>query len=259
MIPRSRAVRRAGLAVVAAVGIGLALPVTASAHVTVRPDVETSGSFAKLTVRVPNESDTAGTVALRVELPADPPFASVSVQPHVGWTAELTRETPPEPVEVGEFTLDEIVMAVTRTADDGVRIGPGEFDEFAISVGPLPAAGDYTLAAEQTYDDGEVVTWADGPDGDLPAPVLTVVDAAGQGSDAATSDERAEAKAERKAERQAARAAADDGSERANGADRATEDTSTNDPVARALAVGGLAVGAAGVGIGTVSLRRSRG
>ena len=183
----------------------------------------------------------------------------VSVQPNAGWTAELTRETPAEPVEVGEFTVDEIITAVTWTADDGVRIGPGEFDEFAISVGPLPAAGDYTLAAEQTYDDGEVVAWADGPDGGRPAPVLTVVEASGQGSDAATSADKAETKAERKAERQAARAEAGDGDPDGTVDDAATEDNGTNDPVARALAVGGLAVGAVGLGIGALSLRRSRG
>ena len=194
-----------------------------------------------------------GGLAVVADLPADPPFASVSVQPHVGWTAELARETPPEPVHVGEFALDEIATAVTWTADNGVRIGPGESDEFAISVGLLPAAGDYTLPAEHTYGDGEVVPWVDEPDGELPAPVLTVVNAPGQGS-AATSDERAEAKAERNAERQAARAAADDGSEGTTGADG----TGTNDALARGLAVGALAVGAVGLGIGAVSLRRSR-
>ncbi|HMG29297.1 MAG TPA: DUF1775 domain-containing protein [Jiangellaceae bacterium] len=180
-----------------------------------------------------------GGLAVVAELPADPPFASVSVQPHVGWTAELARETPPEPVEVGEFTLDEIVTAVTWTADNGVRIGLGEFDEFAISVGPLPAAGDYALPAEQTYDDGEVVMWADGPDDELPAPVLTVVDAAGQGADDAE--------------------AGDGGSDGANGTDGSLDGNGTDDPLARGLAVGGLAVGAVGLGIGAVSLRRSRG
>ena len=75
MTLRPRAVGRAGLAVAAAAGLALALPLMASAQVTVHLDVDTSGSFAKLTVRVPNESETAGTVALRVQLPADPPLA----------------------------------------------------------------------------------------------------------------------------------------------------------------------------------------
>ena len=79
MTLRPRAVGRAGLAVAAAAGLALALPLMASAQVTVHLDVDTSGSFAKLTVRVPNESETAGTVALRVQLPADPPLPFVSV------------------------------------------------------------------------------------------------------------------------------------------------------------------------------------
>ena len=44
-------------------------------------------------------------------------------------------------MEVDGFTLDEIVTAVTWTAEEGVQIGPDEFDEFAISVGPLPEPG----------------------------------------------------------------------------------------------------------------------
>src|SRR5690606_12270320 len=116
------------------------------------------------------------TVGLRVELPRETPFRSIRVQPQPGWTAELTRERLPEPMEVDGFTLDEIVTAVTWTADEGVQIGPDEFDEFAISVGPLPEPGDYPLPAEQIYSDGEVVEWADKPDADLPAPVLTVVE-----------------------------------------------------------------------------------
>src|SRR5919106_5350513 len=85
----------------------------------------------------------------------------------------LARERLPEPIDVGGFTLDEVVTAVTWTAEEGVQIGPDQFDEFAISVGPLPEPGDYPLPAEQIYSDGEVVAWADGPDRRPPAPALT--------------------------------------------------------------------------------------
>jgi uncharacterized protein YcnI len=229
----ARTLARLGAASVAVAGLALTLPATAAAHVTVRPDVDTSGSYTKLTFRVPNESDSAGTVGLRVELPADPPFRSVRVQPVAGWTAELTRERLAEPVAAGDFTLDEIVTAVTWTADDGVQIGPDEFDEFAISVGPLPEPGDYALPAHQFYSDGDVVAWADEPDADRPAPLLTVLAAAdgdGHGQDTAPESHD------------------DEGNTTTSGADR----------LARGLGVEGLALGAIGLGVGGSILRRTR-
>jgi uncharacterized protein YcnI len=231
---------RLGLTAATTAVLMFALPAAASAHVTVRPDVDTAGSWAKLTFRVPNESDTAGTVELRVEIPTEAPFRSVRVQPHPGWTAEVTRDALPEPVEVGDFVLDEAVTAITWTADDGVAIGPDEFDEFAISVGPLPEPGDYPLPSVQIYDDGEAVAWADEPDADYPAPVLTVVDGG---------DDEDDGHGHGGSDEQAADAVGD----------HAASDTGSNsDGVARGLAIGGLAVGAIGLGVGGTLLRRSR-
>jgi uncharacterized protein YcnI len=207
-----------------------AVPAAASAHVTVRPDVDTAGSWAKLTFRVPNESDSARTVELRVEIPAETPLRSVRVQPHPGWTAEVTREELAEPVEVGDFVLDEAVTAITWTADDGVAIGPDEFDEFAISVGPLPEPGDYPLPSVQIYDDGETVAWADEPDSDYPAPILTVIEGSGS----------------------------DDGHEHDETNVETESSDAGSDGVARGLGAGGLAVGALGLGIGGTLWRRSR-
>ena len=53
-----------GGALLAISGCTLALAAPASAHVTVNPRQATAGSYEKLTVRVPNESPTAGTVAV---------------------------------------------------------------------------------------------------------------------------------------------------------------------------------------------------
>ncbi|TDE13007.1 YcnI family protein [Jiangella asiatica] len=245
MIIHRRAVARATLAAAGAVAAGLALTATASAHVTIRPDVDTSGSYSKITVRVPNESDTAGTVQVQLDLPADTPFASVRVQPRPGWTAELTRTQFPEPVEVGDRVLEEAVTSVTWTADPGVRIGPDEFDEFAISVGPLPDPGTYYLPATQTYDDGEVVAWAEEPveggeEPERPAPELTVVEAEEPvegGDDAHSVDDTSE-------------------SSDTSGSSEASEDTT--DGLARGVGIGGVVVGAAGLGIGAAALRRRR-
>ncbi|WP_026874447.1 YcnI family protein [Jiangella gansuensis] len=244
MIIHRRAVARASLTAAGAIAAGLLLTATASAHVTIRPDIDTAGSYSKITVRVPNESDTAGTTQVRLDLPADTPFASVRVQPRQGWTAEVTRTQFPEPVEVGDRVLEEAVTSVTWTAEPGVRIGPDEFDEFAISVGPLPDPGTYYLPATQTYDDGEVVAWAeepaeDGAEPERPAPVLTVV-AAPEGGDAhAVSDSSHESS----------------GSDDADDAAASSGDGST-DGLARGVGIGGVVVGAAGLGLGAAALRR---
>jgi hypothetical protein len=56
------------------------------AHVSVSGDGATQGGFAVIAFRVPTESDTASTVGLEVQLPADQPLAFASVQPKPGWT-----------------------------------------------------------------------------------------------------------------------------------------------------------------------------
>lgn len=153
----------------------------ASAHVTVNPNEAAAGSYAKITFRVPTESATASTVALEVKLPTEHPFPSVSVMPVPGWTAMPTVTTFDQPVVEGRFNLTEATSSVTWTAQDGNGIAPGEFQEFSLSVGPVPDVASITLPSTQTYSDGSVVEWKDvaGPGVDPhsldhPAPVLTI-------------------------------------------------------------------------------------
>ena len=156
-------VRRIAAASVAAVGLAVVPALTASAHVTVSSPDATPGGFGKLVFRVPNESDSAGTTALSVDLPTDSPFAFVSVRPVAGWTVETTTEPLAEPVEMEGFTVTEAVANVTWTADSEENgIGPGEFTEFEVSAGPFPEDVDQLMfPATQTYSDGEVVEWAE--------------------------------------------------------------------------------------------------
>jgi periplasmic copper chaperone A len=56
-------------------------------------------------------------------------------------------------------------------------IKPGQFQEFPVSAGPLPATDKLVFKALQTYSDGNVVRWieepgADGKEPEHPAPVL---------------------------------------------------------------------------------------
>jgi uncharacterized protein YcnI len=193
MLHRSR--RRSSLVVGLVVGTAAGALVlfagAASAHVTVDPSQAGQGDYAKLTFRVPDESDTASTIRVRVMLP---PIPSVRVKPHPGWTVVVQKSKLPKPVDVGDFTLEEAVTSVTWTAAKGGGIAPGEFDEFDVSVGPLPDRPSLSFPAVQTYDDNKIVRWdqiptAGGAESEHPAPTLTLAAGVGgsHGVDPATS------------------------------------------------------------------------
>lgn len=188
--PRTTLVRvAAGTTLATALVLGSA--VAASAHVHVDPATTDAGAYSVLTVRVPNESDSASTTQVSVDLPTDHPLTYVGTEPVAGWTAVVEEGDLPEPVEVGGATITRAPVRVVWTAD-GAGIGDGEFQRFTISAGPLPEAGtDVVLPAHQTYSDGSVVDWdqlsEDGTEPEYPAPVFTTTEAAAEG-DAATAE-----------------------------------------------------------------------
>jgi uncharacterized protein YcnI len=166
----------------ATVLLALAAPLAASAHVHVTPDQATPGSTATLTFRMPNESATATTTKLEVDLPTDTPFTSVSYQPVAGWTTQITTGTLPKPIVNGNDTITQAPVSVTWTAQPGSELTAGQFQLFTVSVGPVPDTGSILLPAHQTYSDGSVVDWADvtpasGVEPAHPAPTLYVNDA----------------------------------------------------------------------------------
>ena len=186
----------AALTLALAATAATALP--ASAHVRVTPDATASGGYAALTFRVPNESDTASTTELVVTLPQDRPLATVSVRPVPAWTAKVTTAQLPEVVTANDLKLTEAPRTITWTADStAAGIAPGEYQEFAISAGPLPTPGELVLPARQTYSDGEVADWSDvaeegGDEPEHPAPSFEVTEAQEGGHHAAPEDEGSE-------------------------------------------------------------------
>ncbi|WP_016698879.1 YcnI family protein [Actinoalloteichus spitiensis] len=169
----------------AVVVLGLVGAGTASAHVSAQPGEAPAGGSAAVAFRVPNERSDAGTVAVTVTFPEEHPLTSVSTRPLPGWTSEVTTVEWDEPVEAHGVEVTEAISSVTWTAEEGVRIEPGEFQEFEVSLSGLPEDVDvFVMPAEQTYDSGEVVSWTDPPsrDGtepDLPAPTLRLVEDTG--------------------------------------------------------------------------------
>ena len=146
-----------------AVAAALALPATASAHVTLQPDTATAGGFTRLDVRVPNERDDSATTRIDVQFPEG--FESVSYEPRAGWDVKVQRSG----------------GRVTRITWSGGRVEPGQFTDFGLSLQmPEGADGDkLAFRALQTYDDGQVVRWIGPEDAEQPAPVVTLTAAGG--------------------------------------------------------------------------------
>ena len=217
----------------------LVLAAPASAHVTVNPSEAPQGSFTKLTFRVPNESDTASTTSVEVNLPEDAVIPYVSVKPVPGWTANIETRTLEEPVEAEGGEISEVVSKVTWS---GGAIAPGEFQEFEVSAGPLPDDVDQIeFPAIQTYDDGEISRWIEetpegGEEPEHPVPVLALVASTGDEHEAATPI-----------------SAAPDDSDEAAATTSDSDDDSSN-----ALAIVALVVGGLGVILGGLALIRNR-
>jgi uncharacterized protein YcnI len=165
----------------------LAAP-TAAAHVSLDPATAPAGGFVTLTFRVPNESPTAGTTKVEVRFPQDSPVAQVLTKPVPGWTVEVATQALTTPVKTEDGEVSEAVRSIVWTAQQGIRIGPGEFAEFEVAAGPLPDSADQlVMPTAQTYDDGTVTSWTDPPpaaggaEPEHPAPVLRLVKLPGEG------------------------------------------------------------------------------
>jgi uncharacterized protein YcnI len=147
--------------------------------VTVNPDAATKGGYTRVAFRVPNESDTAATTVVEVNLPTDTPIASVSLKPVGGWTAVAATAKLPTPVTTADGQVTEAVTKITWTAAAASAIKPGQFQEFEVSLGPLPDTERVVFKTLQTYSDGTVVRWidlptTDGTEPEHPAPVLNL-------------------------------------------------------------------------------------
>jgi uncharacterized protein YcnI len=173
--------RFAGAGVLAVVVLALSAA-AAQAHVTVNPKVAAPGSFQELTFQAPNESANARFVKLVVHLPSGQPLASLSPRALDGWTISTAKAPLPKPVTTDDGTVTEYVSQITWTAS-GSGIPPEQYQDFALSAGPLPSGGTMVFTVDQFYSDGTVVHWdqpspAGKPEPENPAPVLEVSDPA---------------------------------------------------------------------------------
>ncbi|TLG17929.1 YcnI family protein [Nocardia cyriacigeorgica] len=216
-------ISRAGCTVALGGGLLALTAGVANAHVTVDAPGAQQGSTAVATFRIPTESETAATTAVTVTVPN---LRVAMTEPMPGWTAKVDRNDKSE------------VTAVTWTADPGnPGVGPGQFQRFAVALGPLPQQDSVSFPTKQTYSDGKVVDWnqpADQGTAANSAPTLTLAAVSGDGP----------AEHGVKGENQSAAAGSDD--------------TGSIDTTARWLGGIGLAAGLLGLGLGVGSVIRGR-
>lgn len=242
----NRLVARAGALTATAALAALLAAGTASAHVTanVYGKPAEQGGYTAIVFRVPNEEPAAGTVKIEVSIDPQYAFASVRTRPVAGWKASIGKTKLDQPVKTPHGAeIEEVVTKVTWTAQGGHQIAPGttEFEEFALSAGPLPTTVEQlVLPTAQFYRGGKVVRWdapppAEGAEGaeepEHPAPVVPL--APSDGHDATTGPA---------VHTDPAEAAAETGV----------------DTTARWMGGAGLLLGALGLGLGAGATVRSR-
>jgi uncharacterized protein YcnI len=184
MIATSQGARRTAVRTVVAVGVTAAAVMvgmgSASAHVSISPETAVQGSTAELTFRVPNEEARAVTTKLQLQIPTSSPIAQLLARPVPGWTVTEHSITLSKPLVTDDGTFTTVVDQVTWS---GGRIEPGQYQDFALSVDPLPETGSsVAFKALQTYSNGDVVRWIDvsapgQAEAEHPAPVLALTSA----------------------------------------------------------------------------------
>jgi uncharacterized protein YcnI len=174
--------RRAAVVTIISAAAFAGIAGSASAHVTAQPGNAVQGSYAKVAFRTPNEEDSAATIKLEVSFPTDHPIASVSIEPVPGWAVAVDKTNLATPIKTDDGELSQAVSKITWS---GGQLTPGQFQDFSVSLGPLPTDTDtLVFKAVQTYSNGDVVRWIEatppgGPEPEHPAPTLTLTEAAG--------------------------------------------------------------------------------
>lgn len=226
-----------GAALIALVTAGAGI---ASAHVEVSSPSASAGGFGTVVFTVPNESDTATTVRLRIQMPPKTPFSQVLVQPVPGWTATTTSENLATPITTDDGdTVTSAISVVDLQAAAGGGIAPGQFQQFSLSVGPFPDARSVSFSVVQTYSDGTEAAWIDPtvagqPEPEHPAPTLSL--ATDSGASAAPSS---------------------DGAATDTAASSSSDGGSGSDGLPLFLSIAALVLGLAGVALGWRAGRRT--
>ncbi|TYL54122.1 YcnI family protein [Agromyces mariniharenae] len=209
-----------------------AVPLAASAHVTVTPSGTAAGSYTVLTFAYSHGCEGSPTTAIAIDIPES--IASVSPTLNPNYTIEKVAD--------GDRTSQVVYTAITPVPE-----GYRDTIELSLQL-PEDAAGE-TLAFPvlQTCEVGETnwnqVAEEGEEEPESPAPVIVVTEATGDGhGHGAATDE----------------AAADEhGDGHADGTEEVAATSGDADTVARVLGIGGLVVGVVGIVL-ALAARRPR-
>ncbi|WP_020667775.1 DUF1775 domain-containing protein [Amycolatopsis nigrescens] len=162
------------LASVLATATGLLVTAApAGARVSIVPGAAKGGGTETFAFRLANERPDTSSDRLELVFPQDLPIAFVEVAPARGWTATVVPRPLEPPVQVGDQTVSEVAGSIVLT---GGPVGPGQFEQFLITLGPLPADGRLVFEASQGFTNGAVERWANAAPG---SPAITIGAGAG--------------------------------------------------------------------------------
>lgn len=189
--PARRTVRRLGVVLGVGILTSVGLTGVAFAHVEITPDSVPGGEDAEIAFRVPNESDSASTVAVKVLLPKNHPIPEVQTTSTPGWSVTTQTRKLDKPIDLEGEKVDTVVSQITWKAAAGGGIRPDQYQDFAVSLEGLPDSGTLVFNAVQTYSDGDVVNWNEvsadpSVEPEHPAPTLTLTAADASASDSAS-------------------------------------------------------------------------
>jgi len=233
-------------------GFALALtaPLSAFAHVGLDATSTAEGSYTVLSFSTPHGCGESPTTRLTFTMPEGVNRVTPTVNP--SWTIEKVVEQLPEPLKDSHgANLVDRDARVVYTAVTPLPSDLRDVIELSLQL-PADSAGE-TLAFPVLQECVEgAIDWSElAGDGDSepdhPAPTLVVTAASGDGhghGSVGTSDE------------EHGTAGTVDATAAETAAETATTGTPGDDPVARWLGIGGLAVGAAGVVLAALAWRR---
>lgn len=150
----------------------LAFATPAAARVSIVPDHTTDGGTQTFAFRLADERPDTASTRLELVFPQNTPVAYVQVGAVPGWTATITPRPLNPPVQIGGKTISEAAGSIVLA---GGSVAPHEFEQFLVTMGPLPANGRLTFEATQGFANGDVqhLTGALAPViafGDVPPP-----------------------------------------------------------------------------------------
>jgi periplasmic copper chaperone A len=161
------------LATVLATAIGLlVLAPSAAARVSIVPGAVKGGGTETFAFRLANERSDTSSNRLELVFPQNPPIAFAEVAAVRGWTATITPRPLNPPITVGGRVISEVVGSIVL---EGGPVRPGQFEQFLITMGPLPADGQMVFEATQNYTNGAVERYTNAPGQTTPgAPMITI-------------------------------------------------------------------------------------